>query len=113
MLLSNSSLPNLYSVSLGKYHSANGAGTESESGLSWTEEDTIEQILKQENSAASVLCLLNSQQSTIQGLDLAFTKDVLGIVATLARVEEDNLSRLKFSVALFVFPSIEHILERT
>ncbi|EXB83888.1 hypothetical protein L484_023495 [Morus notabilis] len=81
-------------VSLGKYHSANGTGTESESGLSWTEEDTIEQILKQENSAASVLCRLNSQQSSIQGLDLAFTKDVLGIVATLARVGEDNLSRL-------------------
>ncbi|XP_024024152.1 protein DEFECTIVE IN MERISTEM SILENCING 3 isoform X3 [Morus notabilis] len=73
---------------------ANGTGTESESGLSWTEEDTIEQILKQENSAASVLCRLNSQQSSIQGLDLAFTKDVLGIVATLARVGEDNLSRL-------------------
>lgn len=81
-------------VSLGKYHSANGAGTASENSTSCTEEDTMEQILKQENSAAGVLCWLNSRQSSIGGSDLGFTKDVLGIVATLAKVEDDNLSRL-------------------
>ncbi|PON97290.1 Protein DEFECTIVE IN MERISTEM SILENCING [Trema orientale] len=80
-------------VSLGKYHSANGAGTASESGTSCTEEETVERILKLENSAAGLLCWLNSHHTT-QGLDLGFTKDVLGIVATLARVEDDNLSRL-------------------
>ncbi|XP_062091386.1 protein DEFECTIVE IN MERISTEM SILENCING 3-like isoform X2 [Humulus lupulus] len=79
-------------VSLGKYHSSNGAGT-SETGTSCTEEETRENILKIENSAAGLLCWLNSHHAT-QGLDLGFTKDVLGIVATLARVEDDNLSRL-------------------
>lgn len=105
MLLSNSSQPNLCSVSLGKYHSANGAGTASENSTSCTEEDTMEQILKQENSAAGVLCWLNSRRSSIGGSDLGFTKDVLGIVATLAKVEDDNLSRLAFFVTLSFFHS--------
>ncbi|KAM6583857.1 hypothetical protein CsatB_010859 [Cannabis sativa] len=79
-------------VSLGKYHSSNGAGTNG-AGSSHTEEETREKILKLENSAAGVLYWLNSHHAT-QGLDLGFTKDVLGVVATLARVEDDNLSRL-------------------
>lgn len=111
MLPSNSSEPNLYSVSLGKYHSANGAGTASGSGTSCTEEETMEKILKLENSAAGLLCWLNSHHAT-QGLDLGFTKDVLGIVATLARVEDDNISRLAFFFVFFL-PTSQEILNRS
>lgn len=104
-----SSLPHLYSVSLGKYHSANGAGTTSESGTSCTEEETMEKILKLENSAAGLICWLNSHHAS-QGLDLGLTKDVLGIVATLARVEDDNLSGLAFSSSSSFFQPVKKFL---
>ncbi|XP_015888725.3 protein DEFECTIVE IN MERISTEM SILENCING 3 isoform X1 [Ziziphus jujuba] len=80
-------------VSLVKYHSTNEAGTENKNGASHNEEETMEQILRQEKSAAGILCQLNSQHAS-QALNSAFSKDVLGIVANLARVDDDNLSRL-------------------
>ncbi|KAF3439852.1 hypothetical protein FNV43_RR18130 [Rhamnella rubrinervis] len=80
-------------VSLGKYHSTNESGTAKENGASNSEEETMEQILQQEKTAAGVLCWLNSQHAS-QTLDLGLAKDVLGIVANLARVDDDNLSQL-------------------
>ncbi|KAL5572127.1 hypothetical protein UlMin_021724 [Ulmus minor] len=81
-------------VILGKYHSENGSGTTAkENATSCTEDKTVEQILKQENSAAGVLCWLNSHHAT-EGSNSELTKDVLGVVATLARVDDDNLSKL-------------------
>ncbi|KAM1140862.1 hypothetical protein FF1_040862 [Malus domestica] len=83
-------------VSLAKHQSANGTVTTNENGPTAEEED---QILRHEKSAAGLLCrlkLLKSQHAS-QALNLALTKDVLGIVgivATLGRVEDDNLSRL-------------------
>lgn len=79
-------------MSLGKYHSTNESGTAKENGASHNEEETMQQILQQEKTAAGVLCWLNSQHAS-QILDLGLTKDVLGIVATLARVDDNNLSR--------------------
>ncbi|CAB4300658.1 unnamed protein product [Prunus armeniaca] len=86
-------------VSLGKHLPANGTGTTNESAATLAEKDETEQILRHEKSAASLLCrleLLKSHHAT-QALNLALTKDVLGIVgivATLGRVDDDNLSRL-------------------
>ncbi|BBG97658.1 defective in meristem silencing 3 [Prunus dulcis] len=85
-------------VSLGKHLPANGTGTTNESGTTLAEKDETEQILRHEKSAASLLCRLNLLKSphTTQALNLALTKDVLGIVgivATLGRVDDDNLSR--------------------
>ncbi|XP_068316656.1 protein DEFECTIVE IN MERISTEM SILENCING 3-like [Pyrus communis] len=82
--------------SLAKHQSANGIAITNENGPATEEED---QILRHEKSAAGLLCrlkLLESQHAT-QALNLALTKDVLGIVgivATLGRVDDDNLSRL-------------------
>uniref|UniRef100_A0A2N9IR68 Protein DEFECTIVE IN MERISTEM SILENCING 3 n=1 Tax=Fagus sylvatica TaxID=28930 RepID=A0A2N9IR68_FAGSY len=80
-------------VSLGRYHSANVAETGNDNGAFHTEEDTMGQILQQENSAAGIFCWLKANHLS-QALNLALTRDVLGVVATLARVDDDNLSRL-------------------
>ncbi|XP_059435420.1 protein DEFECTIVE IN MERISTEM SILENCING 3-like isoform X2 [Corylus avellana] len=58
-----------------------------------TEEQTTEQILQHEKSAAGILCQLKKLDGT-QASHLPLTKDVLGIVATLGKVDDDNLSRL-------------------
>ncbi|KAF8413342.1 hypothetical protein HHK36_001321 [Tetracentron sinense] len=81
-------------VSLGKYHSSSVSKTENESLNHFqTEEETIEQILQKEKSAAGMLCQLKIRHES-QASHLALTKDVLGIVATLAKVDDENLSRL-------------------
>ncbi|XP_059436554.1 protein DEFECTIVE IN MERISTEM SILENCING 3-like [Corylus avellana] len=58
-----------------------------------TEEQTTEQILQHEKSAAGILCQLKKPHGT-QASHRPLTKDVLGIVATLGKVDDDNLSRL-------------------
>jgi hypothetical protein len=87
-------------VSLGRYHSANVAETGNDNGAFHTEEDTMGQILQQENSAAGIFCWLKANHLS-QALNLALTRDVLGVVATLARVDDDNLSR---SAVLILHP---------
>ncbi|XP_052192866.1 protein DEFECTIVE IN MERISTEM SILENCING 3-like isoform X2 [Diospyros lotus] len=81
-------------VSLGKYYSSsvpmmNDEGHAHEE----SEEETVQNILKHEKSAAGVLCLLKARHGS-QASHLLLTKDVLGIVATLGQVDDDNLSRL-------------------
>ncbi|KAF7826192.1 protein DEFECTIVE IN MERISTEM SILENCING 3-like isoform X1 [Senna tora] len=80
-------------VSLGRYHSANVSQTENGNGAFHAEEKTVQQILKKENSAAGVLCWLKSNTLTWAS-DVVFTKDVVGVVASLARVDSDDLSRM-------------------
>ncbi|XP_028790975.1 protein DEFECTIVE IN MERISTEM SILENCING 3-like isoform X1 [Neltuma alba] len=58
-----------------------------------SEEAINEQILQHEKSAAGLLCHLKTHHGT-QASNLSWTKDVVGIVATLGKVEDDNLSRL-------------------
>ncbi|CAH9097767.1 unnamed protein product [Cuscuta europaea] len=81
-------------VALGKYHSATSPAIEND-GLSYvrSEEETLEQILKHEKSAAAILCQLKTLHGT-QASNSPLSKDVLGVVATLARVEDDKLSRV-------------------
>lgn len=78
-------------VSLGRYHSKNLFTSQNGNGAFHTEEETLEQILKKENSAASVFSWLKANAQTS---NLALTKDVVGVVATLAKVESDDLSRM-------------------
>jgi hypothetical protein len=89
-------------VSLGRYHcSANVAETANDNS-SHTEEETMRQILQQENSAAGIFCWLKANHLS-RALDLPLTKDVLGVVASLARVDDDNLSRSAVFI-LHTFP---------
>ena len=82
------------SVILGKYHSSSAPKTENEDNSNLqSEEETTEQILQHEKSAAGVFCQLKTRHGT-HASHLALTKDVLGIVASLGNVEDENLSRL-------------------
>ena len=56
------------------------------------EEEITEKILQHKESAAGILCELKSNQGT-QASHLMLLKDVVGIVATLGKVDDDNLSR--------------------
>eukprot|EP00258_Populus_trichocarpa_P034662 XP_024450681.1 protein DEFECTIVE IN MERISTEM SILENCING 3 isoform X2 [Populus trichocarpa] len=76
-------------VRLGKYHSKDAA---SENSDLHPEEESTQQILHQEQSAAGILCKVKSYHA-IHASNLSLIKDVLGIVATLARVDNDTLSR--------------------
>ncbi|KAK9291388.1 hypothetical protein L1049_019335 [Liquidambar formosana] len=81
-------------VILGKYHSSSVPMTENEDPSHiQSEEETIEQILRHEKSAAAILCQLKTRHGS-QASHLSLTKDVLGIVATLGKVDDDNLGRL-------------------
>lgn len=81
-------------VELGKYHSSREFEEKSKSiSIANNEQETIEQILVLENTAASIICQLKVRNSS-QLSKLLLTKDVLGIVATLGKVDDDNLSRL-------------------
>ncbi|PRQ58501.1 hypothetical protein RchiOBHm_Chr1g0359991 [Rosa chinensis] len=86
-------------VSLAKRHSGNGNGTADENGATRVEEEETEQIMRHEKSAAALLCKLKPMKShhATQALNLALTKDMLGIigvVASLGRVDDDDLSRI-------------------
>ena len=55
-------------------------------------DEVNEQIMKCEKSAAGILCQLKIRHGT-QASHLTLTKDIVGIVATLGYVEDENLSR--------------------
>lgn len=64
----------------------------------------MEQIMRQEKSAASIICKLSTHHG-LQAYNLMLTKDVLGIVARLGKVDDDNLSRSNWLLILFYFIS--------
>ncbi|KAF3659494.1 putative protein IQ-DOMAIN 1-like [Capsicum annuum] len=80
-------------VAFGKYHTAGKSGSENEE-LSHvrSEEETIEHILKHEKSAAGIWCQLKTHHGT-QASHLPMLKDILGVVAMLGNVDDDNLNR--------------------
>lgn len=59
------------------------------------EEETVENILRHEKSAAALLCGIKRQAEALSS-DHSLTKDIIGIVATLGKVGDDNLSRLVY-----------------
>ncbi|KAK4436218.1 protein DEFECTIVE IN MERISTEM SILENCING 3 [Sesamum alatum] len=81
-------------VALGKYDKASFfKAVNKDPALVKSEEETIDHILKHENSAAALLSMMKSQAEALSS-DHSLTKDVIGIVATLGKVDDDNLSRL-------------------
>ncbi|KAJ6411008.1 hypothetical protein OIU84_007708 [Salix udensis] len=81
-------------VTLGKYHSSTLPNNENNAHSSnQSEDETMEQILQHEKSAAGILCRLKTNHGT-QISHPSFTNDVLGVVATLGKVDDDNLGRL-------------------
>ena len=77
-------------VTLGKYHSSTPTKIEGEDlSHMQSEEATVGSIMKHENSAAAIWCQLKRHRN-----QAAHMKDVLGVVATLGKVKDDNLSGL-------------------
>ncbi|KAL8127011.1 protein DEFECTIVE IN MERISTEM SILENCING 3-like isoform X2 [Apium graveolens] len=79
-------------VTLGKYHSSNRPMMER--GNLSQEESEVENIqrnLKHTNSAAGVVCQLKTRHST-RGSQFPLTKGILGIVATLGKVDDDTIN---------------------
>lgn len=86
-----------FSVLLGQYHSSAPPSAEDNSFFSGGEEETTEQILKHDKSAAAILCQHKARHGT-QAPILDLSKDVIGIVATLGKVDDENLSRFVYFV---------------
>lgn len=84
----------IFSVNLGKYPSLSAA-LEQNNDVSaiQSEQQTTGKILQQEKTAAGILCQMKIHHGLLAS-KLQLTKDVLGIVATLGKVNDDNLSRL-------------------
>ncbi|GMI95284.1 INVOLVED IN DE NOVO 1, DEFECTIVE IN MERISTEM SILENCING 3 [Hibiscus trionum] len=81
-------------VMLGKYHSSNAPKIENKDHPNLrSEEETTEQLLLHEKSAAGILYDLKTHHDT-QASHLTSTKDILGAVVTLGKVDDENLSRL-------------------
>ncbi|KAM3319799.1 protein DEFECTIVE IN MERISTEM SILENCING 3 isoform X1 [Capsicum chacoense] len=77
-------------VAIGKIHSATGTGSENqESSNGRNEEETIEKILRYNNSAAGICCKLKAQTTPHP-----LMKDLMGVVALLGKVDDNNLSRI-------------------
>ncbi|XP_019195552.1 PREDICTED: protein DEFECTIVE IN MERISTEM SILENCING 3-like isoform X3 [Ipomoea nil] len=81
-------------VALGKYHSAS-VPTMVTNDLSHPRclARMFEHILRHEKSAAGILCQLKALEAT-QAYNHPLSADVVGIVATLGTVDDDNLSRI-------------------
>lgn len=99
-------------VALGKYDKASFFQTKMEDPEHVkSEEETIANILKHDKSAAAILYRMKSQAESLSS-DHPLTKDVIGIVATLGKVENNNLSRLvHFTELLFLFWQIYNCLK--
>ncbi|KAI3471221.1 hypothetical protein Pfo_027884 [Paulownia fortunei] len=89
-------------VALGKYDKASFSRTlNKDPAHVKSEEETIERILKHEKSAAALLLRMKSQAEALSS-DHSLTKDLIGIVATLGKVDDDNLSYLGLETMLAV-----------
>ncbi|THG06555.1 hypothetical protein TEA_014049 [Camellia sinensis var. sinensis] len=90
-------------VNLGKYHSSSMPMMEDEdhTGVD-SEEEPLEHIIGHEKSAAGILCLLKTRHGN-EASNLLLTKDVLGIVATLGKVDDDNLSSSDVKMVCYLY----------
>ncbi|KAJ4752579.1 Protein DEFECTIVE IN MERISTEM SILENCING 3 [Rhynchospora pubera] len=79
-------------VSLGRCNSKSPQDS-TVNNLQVAEEDTLKSIMKEGGSAAALICQMKYHYS-VKALKVPLMKDILGIVATLCRVNDDNLSRL-------------------
>ncbi|XP_047941494.1 protein DEFECTIVE IN MERISTEM SILENCING 3-like isoform X3 [Salvia hispanica] len=78
-------------VSIGKHHPTLYKEENGKASCEESEEETTQHIMKYENSAAALLCKIKTE---VQFSDDLLIKDVVGIVATLGKVDDANLSRI-------------------
>ncbi|OEL35052.1 Protein DEFECTIVE IN MERISTEM SILENCING 3 [Dichanthelium oligosanthes] len=85
-------LPDL-EVKLGNYHSSIAAVANNDTSAQEAEQRTIRSILDQDRTAAAIICELRVRHFELAS-KMPLMKDILGFVATLGKVNDDNLSRL-------------------
>ncbi|XP_042000255.1 protein DEFECTIVE IN MERISTEM SILENCING 3-like isoform X3 [Salvia splendens] len=78
-------------VSIGKHHPTLYKEENGKASCGESDEETTQHIMKYENSAAALLCKIKSE---VQFSDDLLIKDVVGVVATLGKVDDANLSRI-------------------
>ncbi|XP_042004027.1 protein DEFECTIVE IN MERISTEM SILENCING 3-like isoform X3 [Salvia splendens] len=78
-------------ISIGKHHPTLYKEENGKASCGESEEETTQHIMKYENSAAALLCKIKSE---VQFSDDLLIKDVVGVVATLGKVDDANLSRI-------------------
>ncbi|KAL6850170.1 hypothetical protein ACP4OV_020797 [Aristida adscensionis] len=80
-------------IKLGNYHSSVSAVGNNDSSAVEAEKRTIQSIINQDKTAASIICQLKDRHFKVAS-KMPLMKDILGFVATLGKVHDDNLSRL-------------------
>lgn len=80
-------------IKLGNYHSSVAAVVNNDTSAQEAEQRTIRSILDQDNTAAGIICQLKVRHHELAS-KMPLMKDILGFVATLGKVNNDNLSRL-------------------
>eukprot|EP00268_Persea_americana_P004842 TRINITY_DN11574_c0_g1_i2.p1 TRINITY_DN11574_c0_g1~~TRINITY_DN11574_c0_g1_i2.p1 ORF type:complete len:220 (-),score=44.34 TRINITY_DN11574_c0_g1_i2:1113-1772(-) len=81
-------------VSLGRYHSSGAANVGHQNhNDAQTEQNSIEQIVNQDKTAAGILYQVKLRHESA-AINSFINKGVVGVVASLAKVHDDNLSRL-------------------
>lgn len=85
----------MYSVILGNFRALDGSGNET-TAQNQTENQFFELISQQTKTASNIIFTMKTKHPTHM-LKLPTTKGVLGLVAMLGKVKDDNLSRSVFS----------------
>ncbi|KAL3653638.1 hypothetical protein CASFOL_003319 [Castilleja foliolosa] len=81
-------------VAIGNYHTSSIPKRENEEPVSGDSmEETLQHIQKYGNSAAAILCKMKANPDA-RASGYSLTTDVLGVVATLGKVDDPNLSRV-------------------
>ncbi|KAF0917550.1 hypothetical protein E2562_020927 [Oryza meyeriana var. granulata] len=80
-------------IKIGNYYSSMAAIANNDTSVEEAEQRTIQSILNQDETAAGIICQLKVRHYQ-HASKLPLMKDVLGIVATLGKVNDDNLSRI-------------------
>ncbi|KAL5221125.1 hypothetical protein ABZP36_025838 [Zizania latifolia] len=80
-------------IKIGNYYSSMAPITNNDTSVEEAEQRTIQSILNQDKTAAGIICQLKVRHYQ-QVSKMSLMKDVLGIVASLGKVNDDNLSRI-------------------
>lgn len=80
-------------MNLGKKDAMAAAEAAESSEALRSQEEITQQILQQQNSAAGILSQVKTRHALLAS-NLSFNKDVIGVVANLASVDNRKLSRL-------------------
>ncbi|XP_062232021.1 protein DEFECTIVE IN MERISTEM SILENCING 3-like [Phragmites australis] len=80
-------------IKLGNYHSSVAAVANNDTSAQEAEQRTIRSVLNLDKTAAGIICQLKVRHYQLAS-KMPLMKDILGFVATLGKVNDDNLSRL-------------------